>query len=207
MKPWHLPVALFAIGAAAFVLQTRAQGVALDQVRKKLDGLEKRPIVAPIERESTPRHDVLPTHASSAIQAPEPQANPPEIVAPPRPQEHAPTAADLRDCYEAAFTSETADRAWATSAGRLAEDKLRVSLPAGSTMRSIDCRASMCRVETSHVDRAHFAEFVQSSFVDPTSAVWNAPTFSTVIDSPSNGAPLVVVSYVAREGTELPPLN
>ena len=114
-----------------------------------------------------------------------------------------PTIAEIRDRYEEAFKGEPLDAAWSDSAEHIAEDRLKVTVPQGSELLAIRCKTSICRIETSHPDRAHFDKFVETSFKNPTSSLWNGATFSSILGDCS-AAPLRVVSYVAREGRALP---
>lgn len=114
-------------------------------------------------------------------------------------------AEDLRDFYAAAFTSEDSDGRWAPRARQIAEERVREDLPVGSTLRSVDCRTSMCRIETSHEDPQKFQEFVDKSFGGPATGIWNGGAFSTVVHRGSGpGDPFVVVTFLAREGSNLP---
>jgi hypothetical protein len=128
---------------------------------------------------------------------------PPEAAAAPvnpsaRPETH---AADGREQIEAAFFAEPADPAWA----RTAETQLRTQMPPG-TLRNVECHSSICRVETEHESRDAFGTFYQRAIMMPETRVWKGSSFSTLLDetAASRGGPLVVVTYLAREGRELP---
>jgi hypothetical protein len=112
----------------------------------------------------------------------------------------------MRDRYARAFAGERADPTWAESAQRRADERLKVTAQAGSTVRAIECRTSLCRIETTHPDRESAQQFVRGSFMKPGASPWNAPVFSMPLD-PAAAGPVVLVSYLAREGHPLPPPN
>jgi hypothetical protein len=205
MKSWHVLVPLSVIAVTALILQKRAHDADFAHVREELDALEQAPRPSE-ERPSGPRVlAAAPPVASAPRAASIASAQPAEVAVPAAAPLHKVTSADMRDHYDIAFTGEYEDGSWAPSARSLATQRLKATLPPGSALRSIDCRTSMCRVETSHPDMQHYRQFVESSFRDPSSSVWNAATFSSLVDDTSGN--LVVVSYVAREGQPLPQLD
>jgi hypothetical protein len=125
--------------------------------------------------------------------------------APEAPQARAPTPAEVRDKLDGVFAGEQVDTKWAQEARAKAEGKLAAAMPATSALRSVECRASMCRVETVHEDLGSYRQFVEKAFQDPETRVWNGGFFSTPVDKRDDGT-LVIVAYLAREGEALPPL-
>ncbi|HEY2514502.1 MAG TPA: hypothetical protein VGI39_26740 [Polyangiaceae bacterium] len=117
------------------------------------------------------------------------------------------TSASMRDHYQLAFERESREGTWADSAERLAEDRLKALLPPTSAVRAVECRASMCRLETSHADRPTYQAFLHAAFLGPSPGIWNAAQFSTRLDPQADGGPLRVVSYLAREGRSLPSVD
>jgi hypothetical protein len=133
--------------------------------------------------------------------APEP-ASPPRdsaVTPPPSPV----STAQLRQRLEAYFGDEPFDPAWARSAEQHAKDGVRAALPDPSQLRSVECRGSLCRIETEHGDSEQSLTFVQAAFMDPKRQVWNA-AFVTVRGEDSTDDRIVTVTYLAREGVELP---
>lgn len=106
---------------------------------------------------------------------------------------------------EVFFTADEKDHAWAREAESVAATKLRDLLPQGSELRSLQCRGSMCRIETMHADLTAYQQFVQSAALDPTTHLWNGGMFSTIVDdAPTPDGRLTTVAYIAREGEPLP---
>jgi len=111
-------------------------------------------------------------------------------------------AAELHHRLETAFAKEHLDPAWTTRAKQIADEKLPALLPPGSVIRSLECRAAFCRLETAHKDFEAYWTFVKKAFLSESPALWNAMTYSMPLnDDPSEG---LMVTYIAREGQGLP---
>jgi hypothetical protein len=102
------------------------------------------------------------------------------------------------------FSAQRVDASWAGTAQNLASERLRATLPEGSEVRSVECRASLCRIETSHTDEQRYESFVRQTFLDPKTQLWNGGLFSTTLDDGQSEGRLVMVSYLAREGQAVP---
>jgi hypothetical protein len=134
---------------------------------------------------------------------------PPEAAPGPAPSAAAPPPrrlepAEVRDHYESAFVQQEEDRAWAPDASRNLSAALPKALPSGSSVSSVSCRSTMCRVEMVHASLDQYAEFTRHAFYDPASPVWTGPGFSTVLEEPGAGGKLVTVVFLARPGSTLP---
>jgi hypothetical protein len=182
MKTWHLVIPLLGMAAMASSFQKR----------------ERDASVASLQR------------AGAAVEGngPSTQQTPTVISAgSPPSKKSVVSAVAMRDRYKEVFESESRDAAWADSAQRFVADRLKTTVAAGSTVESVECRASMCRIETVHSDRSSYDHFVRSAFMNPSTSLWNAPEFSTLSEGRSEGGPYHVVSYLAREGRTLPSLG
>lgn len=106
---------------------------------------------------------------------------------------------------ESVFADQPIDAAWANVAEGRIEQKLRAELP-GAKLQSIECHASLCRLETVHTDQGAYGQFLSAAFKDPDKRIWLGDAFSA---EPTEGAQgeLVVVSYLAREGEPLPEME
>jgi len=83
--------------------------------------------------------------------------------------------------------------------------ELPKALPAGSEIRTIECRVAFCRVETSHASEAAFQEFMTRAFARRSSSgLSTGPVFAGGVGEHAPGSPLVTVAYVAERGAELP---
>jgi hypothetical protein len=176
MKASHVLLPLLAMASMGFVFEKRERDAATAELRKAAGAFEMN---GPILRVPLPSHSQV--RAQKEL-----------------------TAVEMRDRYEQAFAEQKADAAWANTAERVAGDRLKVTVPEGSTVRAIKCRESMCRIETSHIDASTSEKFIWSSFMTPSTSVWNAPVFSTLLEPAADNKPLLLVSYLARQGRSLP---
>ena len=113
-----------------------------------------------------------------------------------------PLGDETRDNLETAFRS---DHPVATSherAQRLA-NAVRVVLPAGSMLRSVECRSMLCRIETAHSSSDEFISFVDHAFLGNGVPVTTDPVYAGVFAEPRLGEPLIAVAYVGRDNSAL----
>ncbi|HRC54642.1 MAG TPA: hypothetical protein PKU97_01910 [Kofleriaceae bacterium] len=114
-----------------------------------------------------------------------------------------PSPMDVRDRISERFFSESVDSAWTQQAVGKLERILPPLLPAGSVMRRVECRSSMCRVESAHQGIDEFGTFVRNAFASD-SGISEGGFFAGVLAEPQPGQPVVTVAYVARRGHSLP---
>jgi hypothetical protein len=109
----------------------------------------------------------------------------------------------MHDNLEATFTTEAVDRQWGPGAQRQVQDRLRGLVPDGSAVRSIECRTSMCRIETEHASLEELDRFTRAAFMEPNTRVWNAGGMSHTEMPARPGDPIRAIAFLAREGTAL----
>jgi hypothetical protein len=108
----------------------------------------------------------------------------------------------VHDTLEQTFGSQANDGGWAIEARRSVETKL-ADLPVASRLRSIECRSTLCRVETIH-DRYADARDFTGRFASLDQRPWAGGFYTGPIsEDPQNGA-VTFVTYLVREGMELP---
>jgi hypothetical protein len=114
------------------------------------------------------------------------------------------TEEERRAHVNAAFTAETADPSWKPEAS--VRSTLNELLPKGASVASIECRRSLCRVETSHPNAESQRSYVQAvGLPGPTQA--SRPFAGALFDegTPSaDGREVRSVTYFTRPGFELP---
>jgi hypothetical protein len=77
-------------------------------------------------------------------------------------EKHKPvTMAEIIAPMDAGFSREPPDRDWTSEMDRKVEENLRTSL-AGPTVKSVDCRVSICRVELLYEDEKHYRQALAS---------------------------------------------
>jgi hypothetical protein len=203
MKTWHVMV----VGAAgAWIIVSLVQQ---QQAREELRALSAQvERLSAAQREQSPRQQVPPTQVvrEVRVEVPVPIAAPVAAQAPgpapATPSEPVPMEV-LSERLTEHFGSEPPDTAWARDAEHTAREGVRAALPDHSRLRSVECRASMCRIETEHADDERSKTFVQAAFMTPGRQVWNGAAL--FLPSPdSSPGQVVMVTYLAREGMELP---
>jgi hypothetical protein len=100
------------------------------------------------------------------------------------------------------FDAEPNDATWSSDAKEKAEEAMSAGLPEGSTLERVECRTSLCKVETFHEDLGGFKSFVDSAFLGRERQIWNGGFYTAVVDHSDQG--VVAVSYIAKEGQDVP---
>jgi hypothetical protein len=101
---------------------------------------------------------------------------------------------------ESAFAGESRDHAWNPRAAL--DAKIGEVLPKGSALRSLECKRSMCRMETVHRSAENYRNFAKSftALREDGPPLWTGPTFFHRLHQSSGaGEPLVSVAYLGRE--------
>lgn len=119
----------------------------------------------------------------------------------------APSAAEVRDGFDAFFHAETADPAWSQRMTDALMKGIQAVLPAGSRLQRLECRGTLCRIEISHTDLEEFHTYTRDAFSNLETRVTTGALFTTLLGDPTPGRPVVSVAFLAREGTELPSLE
>jgi len=123
-------------------------------------------------------------------------------TAPPAP---AASTEEIRDTLQSRFVGEEIDRKWSVEAAALVRSHAGARLPEGSRLRSVECRASLCRIETIHRDLAGYRKFLQAPPASPELA-WTGPWMTTVLRTEDDGT-VLSVGYFGREGASLVPAD
>jgi hypothetical protein len=167
---------------------------------------ERRQTHGAEETEATPE-----TRASRPVRVfvPAVEAAPPppeaEDTPPPRATSR-PAPVSAREAFahvRSRFDAEKTDRAWSPRAEQSVRDKVGSLIPPGGSLRSAECRASMCRVEVtlgSEQDRLHFR---QSAFMSDRTQIWDGPSTIGPIDEDDPNNP-GVVAYMTRKDEPIP---
>lgn len=114
------------------------------------------------------------------------------------------TSQDIRDGFDGLFHREAMDSAWSAREADSLTAGVRAVLPAGSQLSRLECRATLCRIETTHADLEEFHSFTRAAFFARETRVNRAGLYSTLLSDPSVPGPVIGVAFLAREGTELP---
>lgn len=101
------------------------------------------------------------------------------------------------------FRDERQDPSWDSGEATRLERALPAHLPSGSRLLRVECRSTLCRIESSHEGVTQFADFARSSFL-MENRVNEGPFFASVTSPVVAGQPVTTVAYVARKGHILP---
>jgi hypothetical protein len=114
------------------------------------------------------------------------------------------SAGNVRDRLERAFQADRPDASWTARDRSAALAKIGAKMPAGSVVRSFECRESMCRMEARYDSLESAARFARNALMNPADRIWNAAAYhAPLADERAPGDPVVYVTYVAREGKAL----
>ncbi|QAT82764.1 dihydrolipoamide acetyltransferase [Corallococcus coralloides] len=97
-----------------------------------------------------------------------------------------------------AFAAEPVDGDWSASASRTLDDAFRAHLPGTSRVKSLECRATLCRVELVHRAQADHGAFLMNGL-----RTWPGSVF--IANEAQEGNDYVVTLLASKEGTN-PPL-
>lgn len=178
--------------------QERRCDDAVAEIERELRGAKAAPSARPSDAPAATVASTPPTAPPQTPAAVEPPIDP--RTAPP------PPSIDVQERFSALFDHESTDPTWARTTEDELEEKLEAQLPPASTVQSVECRASLCRVETVHRDPSAWSAVMSAGKDDPDNALWTGDVFSEELPS-ATGQESVVVSYFARQGTALPSFN
>jgi hypothetical protein len=116
--------------------------------------------------------------------------------------ESTPSLEDIRDHMEAAFGADPLAASQDLVQGL--DREVRSVLPTTSSVHRIECRSSLCRIETVHPSLGEFRDFAQLAFFAHDPKVGNGPVFVGLLAEPAPGEPVIAVAYVGRQGSVLP---
>ena len=118
------------------------------------------------------------------------------------------SAANIRDGYAANLTSEVRDGSWAFEATRTIHSRFGGLASGGTSVESIDCRATMCQLDLVSESQAAYDTFLREALSrGPAGFLWNAPLFLTSKEDREQDGKVRMVAYIAREGKGLPALD
>jgi hypothetical protein len=113
-----------------------------------------------------------------------------------------PRPADQTDSYlrllAAEFDRDRVDPAWNPS--RQLISKVARLLTQGASVRALECRSSLCRLETSHPSSENYAKFTRDFVRIGGSPVWAGPVVFKLLPRPASGdGSTIAVAYLARD--------
>ncbi len=100
------------------------------------------------------------------------------------------------------FDAEPSDAAWSNGASRQLTQAVHAGLPKGSRVEKVECKSTLCKVDTHHKDLDEFRAFVSDAIMSRERQIWNGGSYSAVIEQSDDG--VVAVTYLAKEGQSVP---
>jgi hypothetical protein len=196
MRPWFLIGALTLTGTAIYLLrnvqETATPAKSTRVVAAAGRGVAKLPRVADTAPQARPAMAIADQSADAAARKLDDRAAPEPL-----------SGDEVRAHFETAFAAE---RTVASNQGRAygVEQAVRAALPDGSSLRSVQCRGALCRIETAHTSLQEFHGFIHRAFQTSESKIASAPVFAGPLANAVPGEPLIVVAYLGSEGGTLP---
>jgi hypothetical protein len=111
----------------------------------------------------------------------------------------------LAEHYGDAFAGQAADPSWSQVAEGTMTREINRHLPQGSSIQSVQCRQSMCQLRSSHASMDTYEKFTEDALYSRESGLWNGAITSLVVENGAGG--VQSISYIAREGQDLPALD
>lgn len=194
-----------ALGAAGgFAMCERQQVTALEVRQRELavavGDTQRATQAGRVERDALARLALRTTPVEPrAPEAAAPSGAPVEL--PPAPAAPLPPA-EYRARLDSSFAAESIDAAWDHHASETVTSRL--SAAGDPSPRSIECRASMCRLVTDDAGQDQAWRLIHMVIGNPGDEVWSGAYFSRVEDG-TDGRP-ERVTYLFRNGSALPML-
>jgi hypothetical protein len=212
MKPHTLAVAAgVTIAIAVFYFDRRQSRQELDRMQEVVARLEQDkarvaalpvPVVRMQEVRTEPSAPPAaePTRAGVAEPSSPPATRPRASPAVLSPLE---AFSPIHDTMEALFASEPTDASWAREARRTAEGAVTSQLPPGSRLTAVDCRSTLCRIESNHETGEEAQRFV-GALTEAGKRPWNGTLTAGPVEHDARTGRTVYVTYLLREGVDLP---
>jgi hypothetical protein len=100
-----------------------------------------------------------------------------------------------------AYLHEKKDSAWSDKAVQQINQAYATHLPEGATLRSVECRTSICRMELRYKDEESHHQFVKQTLF-AREGMWNGPISAIITDR--NEGDVGGLVYFGRQGHSFP---
>lgn len=115
---------------------------------------------------------------------------------------HMPDVREMAAQIDGKFARESVDPGWSLGAEHQLRQALESKPSPGTTLASISCRQSLCRVESLHTSLEGFHAYVKSSYQAEDRPLWNGAFTALVTEQSEAG--VKAVSFIAKEGSDIP---
>lgn len=191
LQEWRQRSAAARTQAELAALSASVEGVRVDAVTASRERRRLEQFVAAspaATKPPAPRGDDEQKSASAASAGPKPEAA---------------STDEVSARAEASFRQETVDRGWATGAEQRISTQVGAVLGDPAALRSLECRDSLCRMETVHASDVDYRTFTQRALIGGTERIWDGGFFITKEGDAPDGK-VMAVAYLVREGRDLP---
>ena len=103
---------------------------------------------------------------------------------------------------EQRFADEKTDPGWSKPSQQIITTHVHQGIPPESKVKSIECRRTMCRVESQHPSFDVYKKFLDEALLFPHGG-WDGPVMTSVL---SRSPEVKAVGYLFRAGEDLEPL-
>jgi hypothetical protein len=114
------------------------------------------------------------------------------------------TDEQLRQGIADTFAKEVTGSAQAQQRRSLLASRIQTVLSGSSELKDLDCRGSLCRLETVHADTASFRKFLDAAIRNPETRLGTGGYFALPSGKDERGRTVSVI-YLAADGEPLPP--
>jgi hypothetical protein len=198
MKIW-MAVLASGLCVIAWFLWSLRDGPARPAARAPAARAVKPVVMTPLSNPSPRLDPIRPAAAAPATAEPDATSDSAEAAG----AKPSPTRVEMREGLETFFQSDSYDPAWSQRTTETLTRGIHAVLPSGSRLQRLECRGTLCRIETSHADLDAYRTYTQDAFMGQARLTTGA-AFGTVVGEPVPGRPVVAVAFLARDGNELP---
>jgi hypothetical protein len=118
------------------------------------------------------------------------------------PRRIGPDENEIAKRLEQRFSDEKPDPSWSPASQRLITEHVRKGIPTESQVRSIECRRTVCRVESQHPSMEVYKKFVDDALLFPQGG-WDGPVMTSIL---SRSPEVRALGYLFRPGEDLEPM-
>lgn len=115
-----------------------------------------------------------------------------------------PTMEQLSENLQDTFEEHGDDPAWSRGAEQQIREGFYSSIDGRTSLSSVHCNSTMCRIESDHDDMASFQTFAEGTVLNPGNGLWNGAIFTAVVDGEDDDRSVTALTFIAREGEPLP---
>jgi hypothetical protein len=118
-------------------------------------------------------------------------------------ENHAASLAKTMSALDVSFSQQPSDVEWSGHAERQVHELFRPLTNKDTSLISVRCRTTLCRVEFLYATAAEFHNFMETLRTGVVTRGWKGPGLGGIVPT-NEGGKVKSVFYLAKEGTTLP---